>query len=259
MVASVSKEKELFRYLGLLSNEVIQVQKTLQTIGSHEARVRTALDELALEKEILVEQTDRLETLVKQTATSAIVDAELEHERQEGMESEKVALQTQIMEMEESLQSEEAKVRELEEQFNAQLQDLTGQIQEKDRLLEVRDIAMKDLKVAADSLNRLLTGLSSNGDSRPVVHEEPQDDSQVNAADAIEETDEQEPAEIEDMEIDLQEKEWALGVKSLELEMNKQSRAGRVEESGTSVDAKSKKKPLRLVSLLSDMGGKRFL
>jgi hypothetical protein len=123
----------------------------------------------------------------------------------------------------------------------------------------VRDIAMKDLKVAADSLNRLLTGLSSNGDSRPVVHEEPQDDSQVNAADAIEETDEQEPAEIEDMEIDLQEKEWALGVKSLELEMNKQSRAGRVEESGTSVDAKSKKKPLRLVSLLSDMGGKRFL
>jgi hypothetical protein len=163
------------------------------------------------------------------------------------------------MEMEESLQSEEAKVRELEEQFNAQLQDLTGQIQEKDRLLEVRDIAMKDLKVAADSLNRLLTGLSSNGDSRPVDHEEPQDDPQAEAADAIEETDEREAAEIENMEVDLQEKEWALGVKSLELEMNKQSRAGRVEESGTSVDAKSKKKPLRLVSLLSDMGGKRFL
>jgi hypothetical protein len=256
MISGASKEKELFRYLGLLSNEVIQIQKTLQTVASHEARVRAALDELALEKEVLVEQTDRLETLVKQTATSAIVDAELEQERQQGMEREKAALQTQIMEMEESLEAEEARVRELQEQFDTQVQDLAGQIQEKDRLLEVRDIAMKDLKAAADSLNRLMSGLSSNGGSRPMLHEAPQDDRQIGAAD---ETDERESMEIEDLDVDLQEKEWALGAKALELEMNKQIRGGRMEESETPADDKRKKKPLRLVSLLSDMGGKRFL
>jgi hypothetical protein len=259
MVSGVSNDKELFRYLGLLSNEVIQIQKTLQTIDSHEARVRAALEELALEKEILIEQTNRLETIVKQTATSAVVDAELERERQQSIESEKISLQTQVMEMEESLQSEEARVRELQEQFTAKIEDLNGKIKEKDRLLEVRDVAMKDLKAAADSLNRLVSGLSSNGGPAAVLADEPQEDPKGETTEAIMEIEERTSMEIENLEVDIQEQEWALAAKSLQAEMTKQTMGGRIEELETSREPKRKKKPLRLVSLLSDMGGKRFL
>ncbi|MGH7796995.1 MAG: hypothetical protein ACREQ2_19185 [Candidatus Binatia bacterium] len=258
MVSDVSNDKELFRYIGRLSNEVIQIQKTLQTIGSHEARVRAALDELVLEKEILIEQTDRLETIVKQTATSAVVDAELERERQETMESEKISLQTQIMEMEESLRSKAARVTELEEQFTAKIEDLNGQIREKDSLLEVRDIAMKDLKAAADSLNRLVSGLSSNAGSRALLPDEPQDDPRGETMDAITEIEAHTSMEIENLQVDIHEKEWALAAKSLESEIAK-TMGGTLDEAETSLGAKKKRKPLRLASLLSDMGGKRFL
>jgi hypothetical protein len=253
MISGVSNEKELFRYLGLLSNEVIQIQKTLETIGSHEARVRTALDELALEKEILTEQTDRLETIVKQTATSAVVDAELEHEHRETMESEKIALQTQLMEMEESLRSQQARASEMEEQLTAKIEELNRQITEKNNLLAVRDIAMKDLKAAADSLNRLVSGLSSDAGSRALQSGEPPDVLKDESADGAMDIEEH---TSENLQVDMQEKEWALAAKSLEAEMTKQAVGGRADEA---LENARKRKPLRLVNLLSDMGGKKFL
>jgi hypothetical protein len=256
MVSDSANEKELFRYLGLLSNEVIQIQKTLETIASQEARVRAALDELALEKEILVEQTDRLETIVKQTATSAVVDAELERERHQTMESEKNALQTQLLEMEESLRSREARAIELEEQFTAKIADLQGQIREKNSLLALREVAMLDLKAAADSLSRLVSGLSSAGGSSAPIAEEPQDVGE-DTVDAIGESEESDSAEFDNLQVDVQEKEWALAAKSLQMEMAKQTMGDKAEEL-KSLDAKRKRKPLRLVNILSDMGGKKI-
>jgi hypothetical protein len=54
----------------------------------------------------------------------------------------------------------------------------------------------------------------------------------------------------------MQEKEWALAAKSLEAEMTKQAVGGRADEA---LENARKRKPLRLVNLLSDMGGKKFL
>ena len=156
MGLDVSNEKELFRFLGLLSNEVVQIQKTLHTVDSHEARLRAALDELGLEKDILIEQTDRLETIVKQTATSALEDAEREREQQQNHESEKAVLQTHLEEMEEMLQRNEATVKDLQEQFTSKIEDLNGQIREKENRLQIRDTVLTDLKTASQSLNRLI-------------------------------------------------------------------------------------------------------
>ena len=259
MVSDVSNDKELFRHIGRLSHEVIQIQNSLQTIDSQESRVRVALDELALEKEILIEQTNRLETIVKQAATSAFVDAELECERQQSGESEKSALQTQITEMKETLQTKEAQVRDLQEQFTAKIEDLNEQIREKDSLLQVRDIVLKDLKAAAHSLNRLVSGLSSSGESSAVLHDEPQDNPTGETTAVIMEIEERTSMEIERLKSAIREKELALAAKSAEVEMTKQEMSGRIEELEKALDAKRNRKSPRLVNFISDMGGKRFI
>ena len=247
MVSDVSDDKEFFRHLGLLSNEVIHIRDTLQTIDSQEYRVRAALDELTLKKEILIEQTNRLETIVKQAATAAFVDAELEHERQQSGESEKSALHTQITEMEETLQTKEARVRDLQEQFTAKIEDLNEQIREKDSLLQVRDTVLKDLKTAAQSLNRLVSGLSSGGESSAVLLDEPLDNPKGETTAAIMEIEERTSMEIERLKRAIREKELALAAKSAEIEMTKQEMSGRIEELETALDAKRNRKP-RLVN-----------
>lgn len=253
-----SDDKELFRHLGLLSNEVIQIQKTLHTIDLQESRLRSALDELALEKEILIEQGSRLEAIVKQAATSAVDDAEREREREQSMESEKSDLQARIKEMGETLRTKEAAVRELEEEFTAKMADLNGQIREKDSLLQIRDIVLTDLKAAADSLNRLVGGLSSSGDSSLLLLDQPQDNPPSAATGAIKELEERTAMEIARLRSELREKDAVLAAKSVELEMNKQAMGGKIEELEKALDSKSKRKSPRLVSLLSDMGGKKF-
>ena len=259
MASDLLDDKELFRNLMLLSNEVIQIQKSLHTIDSHESRLRAALDELGLEKEILMEQTSRFETIVKQAATSALQDAELERERQQSFESEKSALTIQINEMEKTLQTKEAIVEDLREEFTAKIVDLNGQIREKDSLLQIREIALTDLKAAAESLNRLVSGLSSSGESPLLLLDESQNNPTDETTDMINEFEDRTSLEIERLKADSREKDWALAAKSVEMESTKQTMSSRIAELETALDAKRKRKSPRLVSLLADMGGKRFM
>ena len=259
MTSDLLDDKELFRNLMLLSNEVIQIQKSLNTIDSHESRLRAALDELTLEKEILMEQTGRFETIVKQAANSALQDAEWERERHQSLESEKSALRIQVKEMEETLQTKDAAVKNLQEEFTIKLEDLNGQIREKDSLLQIREIAWTDLKTAADSLNRLVSGLSSSGASPMLILDQPQDNPTGETTDMIKEFEDRTSLEIERLKSDSREKDFALAAKSVEMESAKQTMSGRIKELETALDAKKKRKSPRLVSLLADMGGKRFM
>jgi hypothetical protein len=258
MDSELSNDKELFRFIGLISNEVIQVQKTLHTIDTQESRLRAALDELALDKEILIEQMGRLETMVKQAATSAVEDAERERERQQSQEREQSALRSQITEMEGRLQAKEAAVRDLQEEFTAKIDDLSGQIREKESQLQIRDVVLTDLKTAAGSLNRLVGSLSSSDPASVVLLDEPQEDP-VRESAAIIEIEERMSAEIERLKNAVREKEAMVAAKSLEVEMTKQAMGSRIEDLEKTLDAnKRRKNSQRLVSLLSDVGGKRF-
>jgi len=259
MISDVASDKELFRNLMLLSNEVNQIQKSLRTIDSHESRLRAALDELALEKEILLEQANRFETFVKQAATSAVQDAESERERQQSLESEKSALTSQIKEMEQALQGKEIAVAELQEEFTAEIEDLNGQIREKDRLLQIREISLTDLKVAAESLNRLVSGLSSSGAPPVLLLDESQDNPTEETTYMIKEFEDRTSFESESLKSDSREKDFAMTAKSVGMESAKQTLSDRNEELEKAFDAKRKRKSPRLVSLLADMGGKRFL
>lgn len=259
MVLDASNDKELFRHLGLLSNEVPQIQKTLQTIDAQESRLRAALDDLALEKDILIEQTNRLGTIVKQAATSAVEDDERERERQQNLENEMSAQQIQMKELEESLQMKEATIKDLQEQFTAKIADLNGQISEKDNLLQVRDIALKDFKAASESLNRLVSSLSSSGELPTVLPENPQGNPTGETEDVIKKIEERTSMEIEKMKSVIHEKELALAAKSVELEMTKREMGDRIKNLEDTIDARKKRKSPRLVSLLADMGGKRFM
>ncbi len=258
MISDVASDKELFRNLMLLSNEVKQIQKSLRTIDSHESRLRAALDELALEKEILSEQANRFEAIITQAATSALQDAEWERERQQSLESEKSALTIQIMEMEQTLQSKETAVTELQEEFIAGMEDLKGQIREKDRLLQIREIALTDLKAAAESLNRLVSGLSSSGATPMLLLDESQDNPTEDTTDMIKEFEDRTSFDIERLKSDSREKDFTLSAKSVEIESTKQTMSGG-DDLEKALDAKRKRKSPRLVSLLADMGGKRFM
>jgi hypothetical protein len=258
MISDVASDKELFRNLMLLSNEVKQIQKSLRTIDSHESRLRAALDELALEKEILSEQANRFEAIITQAATSALQDAEWERERQQSLESEKSALTIQIKEMEQTLQSKETAVTELQEEFIAGMEDLKGQIREKDRLLQIREIALTDLKAAAESLNRLVSGLSSSGATPMLLLDESQDNPTEDTTDMIKEFEDRTSFDIERLKSDSREKDFTLSAKSVEIESTKQTMSGG-DDLEKALDAKRKRKSPRLVSLLADMGGKRFM
>ena len=258
MISDVASDKELFRNLMLLSNEVKQIQKSLRTIDSHESRLRAALDELALEKEILSEQANRFEAIITQAATSALQDAEWERERQQSLESEKSALTIQIKEMEQTLQSKETAVTELQEEFIAGMEDLKGQIREKDRLLQIREIALTDLKAAAESLNRLVSGLSSSGATPMLLLDESQDNPTEDTTDMIKEFEDRTSFNIERLKSDSREKDFTLSVKSVEIESTRQTISGG-DDLEKALDAKRKRKSPRLASLLADMGGKRFM
>ena len=258
MISDVASDKELFRNLMLLSNEVKQIQKSLRTIDSHESRLRAALDELALEKEILSEQANRFEAIITQAATSALQDAEWERERQQSLESEKSALTIQIKEMEQTLQSKETAVTELQEEFIAGMEDLKGQIREKDRMLQIREIALTDLKAAAESLNRLVSGLSSSGATPMLLLDESQDNPTEDTTDMIKEFEDRTSFNIERLKSDSREKDFTLSAKSVEIESTRQTISGG-DELEKALDAKRKRKSPRLASLLADMGGKRFM
>lgn len=258
MISDVASDKELFRNLMLLSNEVKQIQKSLRTIDSHESRLRAALDELALEKEILSEQANRFEAIITQAATSALQDAEWERERQQSLESEKSALTIQIKEMEQTLQSKETAVTELQEEFIAGMEDLKGQIREKDQMLQIREIALTDLKAAAETLNRLVSGLSSSGETPMLLLDESQDNPTEDTTDMIKEFEDRTSFNIERLKSDSREKDFTLSAKSVEIESTRQTMSGG-DDLEKALDAKRKRKSPRLVSLLADMGGKRFM
>ena len=258
MVSDVSNDKELFQHLALLSHEAIQIQKTLSTIDSQESRLRAAMDELALEKDTLIEQTNRLETIVKQAATSAVSDAEEERERRQSLESEKNALQTQVKELEDRLQTSEATVKDLQEEFTAKLEHLDEQIREKEDLLRVRDLVLTDLKGAAESLIRLVNGLSSSSAS-PVGSLDNSQDNPGETTDAIKQIEERTSLEIERLKSDIRERELALAAKSAEIEITKQKMGSRIEDLEKALDVRRNRKSARLVSFISDMGGKRSI
>ena len=138
------------------------------------------------------------------------------------------------------------------------MEDIKGHIREKDRLLQIREIALTDLKAAAESLNRLVSGLSSSGATPMLLLDESQDNPTEDTTDMIKEFEDRTSFNIERLKSDSREKDFTLSVKSVEIESTKQTMSGG-DELEKALDAKRKRKSPRLVSLLADMGGKRFM
>ncbi len=255
MVLDASDDKELFRQLALLSNEVKQIQKTLQTLDSHESRLRGALDELALEKDIVIEQTNRLEAIVKESATAAVEDAERARELEQMFETEQAALQNRVEDLEKTIRTKEAAVKDLQEEFSAKLEDLNGQVREKENLLQIRSVMVTDLKTASESLSRLISGLASAGESA----NEQQDSPPLETKEMIREIEERASMEIERLKSDIRQKELALAAKAVELDITKQKMGARIEELEKALGTKKKRKSPRIVSMIADMGVRRFI
>lgn len=260
MESDLAIEKELFRHIGLLSNEVIQVQKTLQSINSQESRLRAALDELTLDKEILLEQMGRLETMVRQCAAAAVEEDEREQEHLENLEGEKNDLRKRLTEMEESLQLRELRLRDLENEMAARVEEFTAQLSAKESQIQIRDTVVADLKAATNSLNRLVDSLSSAGARSTDSGEEvPALERAPDTTAALKDVEDRMSMEIERLKNVIREKDAMLSARSLEVEMTKQSLGSRIEDLENSLDTqKRKKKSPRIVSMLSDIGGKRL-
>jgi hypothetical protein len=125
-------------------------------------------------------------------------------------------------------------------------------------MLQIREIALTDLKAAAESLNRLVSGLSSSSATPMLLLDESQDNPTEDTTDMIKEFEDRTSFNIERLKSDSREKDFALSAKSVEIESTKQTMSGR-DELEKALDAKRKRKSPRLVSLLADMGGKRFM
>jgi len=157
------------------------------------------------------------------------------------------------------LLSKENFLKDLEEQFRVQVDQLKEQVREKNDALQTREVLLKDLKTAADSLNRLIGGLSG-GHSRPlVVLDGSEENAARETAELIHQVEERASQEIEKLKSELRERELALAAKSAELDMTKQQLSGRIEELEKALDPRPKRKSQRLVSFISDMGAKRIL
>ncbi|HXG49810.1 MAG TPA: hypothetical protein VNN77_00190 [candidate division Zixibacteria bacterium] len=254
MDAAAPQDKELFRQLTLLSNEIIQTQQTIQRLDSLESRMRGAVEELLGEKQRLREQIGRLESTVRDAAAYAVDDAERERQSRESAEEQKNILVDRIRQLEQSLQTKEVTLAELEQHFSTRIEELTGQLKHRESLLQIRGEMLKELNATIASMNRLAVSLQRVPGMAP-AEEKPVDGEP--ARDELKAVEERLSAEIEKLKAELREKELTIAAKSAEIEMIRENASARIQELQRGLENKKKKRSA--VAFLSDIGPKRFL
>lgn len=257
MNTAVSQDKELFRHISLLANEIIQTQQPLQRLDSLESQMRGALDDLLSEKKRLREQINRMESIAKDAASSAIEDAEQENQARQDMEKQKNILGDQIRQLEQGLQSKEATLAEQEQHFSDRINDLTEQLKQKENLLQFRSNMLKELNTTIDSMNRIATGLASLQESGVIMLDDPQVTQATPARDEIKQTEERMSAEIEKLKRELCDRELAIALKSQEIEWINENASAKIQDLQRGMESKNKKRSP--VAFLTELGPKRFL
>lgn len=257
-----AKEKDTYRHLGLISNEVINLEKGFQDMAAREKQIREMLDGLGASEQKLLGRIGRLDAMVKEAAESAVQEAEREREVKERLEEERATFEFQLREKDEALEAKESLVQEFQKELAAKSENLERQMLEKTNLLQIRDAALKDLKSATNALNLLSEGLTSLSTEEGVImlrHEESAESNQTVADCAeqqAEETQDRMSAEIESLRAEMREKNISLGAREMEIEMLKQKMGGRIEELEDLLRENRKKKPARLAAFLSEIGHK---
>lgn len=257
MNTAVSQDKELFRHISLLTNEIIQTQQPLQRLDSLESQMRGALDDLLSEKKRLREQINRMESIAKDAASSAIEDAEQEDQARQDMEKQKNILGDQIRQLEQGLQSKEATLAERQQHFSDRINDLTEQLKQKENLLQFRSNMLKELNTTIDSMNRIATGLASLQESGVIMLDDPQVTQATPARDEIKQIEERMSAEIEKLKRELCDRELAIALKSQEIEWINENASAKIQDLQRGMESKNKKRSP--VAFLTELGPKRFL
>lgn len=257
-----AKEKDTYRHLGLISNEVINLEKGFQDVASREKQIREMLDGLVASEQKLLQRVGRLDAMVKEAAESAVQEAEREREVKEKLEEERATFEVQLTEKDQALEAKESIVQELQKELTVKADDLEKQVLEKTNLLQIRDAVLRDLESARNALNLLSEGLTSLSAEERVImlrHEDSAESDQP-AADSAEqqvpEVQERMSEEIESLRAEIREKNISLGAREMEIEMLKQKMGGRIEELEDLLRENRKKKPARLAAFLSEIGHK---
>lgn len=256
-----SNDRQVNDYLGLIASEVFSIKEIFQRIASRECEIKSMLDEVADIKENLVERLNRMESIIKETVASAVIEAQQSQEIKESLEAERAALDAQVEEKEEILQSRDATIKELEEDLTAKGYDLEKLVREKVKLLEIRDAVLQDLKSTTGALNVLAEGLISIKEEDVIALEESEEDGKNDDERELREREAKDfekrlAEEVQGLRAEIRGKDVVLGAKEMEIEMIKQTMGGRIEE----LENLTKKRPggnrktTRLVSFLVDLG-----
>ncbi len=258
----VAREKETYRHLGLISNEVINLEKGFQDMASREKQIREMLDGLVASEQKLLQRVGRLDAMVKEAAKSAVEEAEREREVKEKLEEERATFEIQLKEKDEALDGKELIVQELQKELAVKSDDLEKQVLEKTNRLQIRDAVLRDLESARNALNLLSDGLTSLSAEEKVImlrHEDGAESDLIAAGSGEQQAkgvEERMSTEIEGLRAEIREKNISLGAREMEIEMLKQKMGGRIEELEDLLRENRRKKPARLAAFLSEIGHK---
>lgn len=274
----ITDDRESCRHVGLISNEVVGIQRTLQQMDTEESEMRAMLEALFQRKKALVDGTNRLEVMVRDAAKAVVNDGEQIRVMQDDFEARKDTLESQVREMEEKVLAAEGRkdtlegqfrgmeekvlaaegrIKELEEKLTSTAEELKKQGIEKSKFLKIRDGVIRELKAATDSMNLLADGLVSPNDSQVFTLGETQEVRSENTRKEIKEMEERMLAEIRKLKANVRDRELAIQAKNVEIAMIKQSMDAKVENLERELTDQKEKKATRLVSFLSEIGSKK--
>ncbi len=232
----------MYERLSLISNEVIDVKGILRKVGSIEEEVKNLLGEIAGVKESLVSRVSGLETMVKEAVACAVEEAERDQEAKELLERERAGFEREVTDRDTMLSAKEAIIQQLEESLATKRQQLEDRIEEKKKLVEIRDSIIKNFQAAASSLDTLAEGLTSlkgeSADARSGVKDEI-----ANKAKSDEERREEaktsgevSAAEIENLRAEIKRKDTLIASKEMEFQNVKQEMEERMRDLKNQLD-----------------------
>jgi chromosome segregation ATPase len=259
---SNTSERKTYEHLGLVANEVIKMREVLNRVASRESDLKGMLGDLADCLQNLTNRLSRLEGIVREASLSAVEEAQRDDEITEGFQAEKAALEAQLHEKEEILQTRETSIKQLEGSLAANTEDLERRIVEKEKLLEVRDSALKDLRSAMGALSALAEQLRSLETGHVIAGQEPEeqqsekDNVEINEKE-IEDLKERMEAEMEKLRVQVREKDTILAAKGMEVEMIKQKTESKIRGLEDQLRSRSSRGKTRFVSFLTNAGEKR--
>lgn len=255
---------ETYNHLGLAANEIAKIRELLQRVASRESYLKDFVGELANCLENLAKRVTTLESIVTDASESVFAQAQRDEEIKKSFEAEKAALEGQLQEREEILQTKDTHLKEMEANMAANALDLERRITEKESLLEVRDSVLKEVKSAMGSLNVLAEELVSLDEGRAggIQETDGQENEKVSAevelkAKAFEGLKQQMEAQVERLEAEVRTKDAMLAAKGMEVEMIKQRTGTKIRELEDLLKTKSQQRRSRFAAFLADVGTRR--